>query len=360
MDAPETRYSPADVGFIVGKLQELVEKARKPELIELPQNAALPVTSTNHVLMVPKGMELQSLRPLLAEYFERPQYIRGEARLDTLESFSHYVLRFARCETVIYADTAGAEPKLVAFIDYHGMGGAAWPDWCQHRALYPFPLSAQFEAWLKASDKLFKQAEFAEFIQDREYDIENPPAGWCTCPPEDLATVFDLLNLRPDHGADNPAPRLILPNPKSRPRTALEKLVALRFGRISDLNALARGVEITVGQKFSQKYNPKTGEKELNFSEQHNDAQRSDGTKIIVPNLFLVYIPVFDGGPRQLLPVRLYYRSAGGGISWGVELIDAPRLLRRAIEAAVETVKVDTKVPVLWGEPEPRMLPGAR
>ncbi|MEI8396402.1 MAG: DUF2303 family protein [Rhodospirillaceae bacterium] len=359
-----TRYSAVDVGALLEKFGALIEDNQKPSMIALPDVAGLPVPANLHAVLLPKGRSVVSLKSLLDDYLERPERICANATVLTLDSFADYMIRFYRDDSAVFIDNGNGRPSMVGLIDYHGQGASAAPSFCTHSVRYDFPLSPQFAAWQSATarsaraETLMTQAEFAEFLQDREFDLENPPVDWSGIPEEELRTVFELLNIRPDIGATDdrnpallPAVGTVADSTDERPLTALDKLRKKRFGRLSDLNTLARGIEISVGQKFSQAVDPRTGERTVSFAEEHSGAQSRDGRKITVPELFLIYIPVFDAAPPQLLPVRLFYRTRGDSLKWGVQLIDTARLVRRAVEAAADKLHTDTALPVYFGRP---------
>jgi hypothetical protein len=360
-DADINKFSHADMAALLDRHAELIAAGEMLDMVRLPTVDGLPTPDNLFAMVIPKGKELKSVKPLLREYMTRPERITNAATLTSMESFRDYLLRFLRPETAVFV-TVGESPALTAIFDYHGLGAEAEPSFCTHTASYRFPLSEPFRAWLAAGKGLMDQGAFATFLQEREYDIEAPPVDWRLIPGDELQAVLDLLNIRPDPGAADARDPAMLPavgsvvvgEEQERPRTALEKLCALRFGRLRDLNALARGVEITVGQKFTQGSDPRTGARTLTFAEEHGGATDRAGVKLTIPELFLIYVPVFDGGPRQLLPVRLFYRAKGGGLLWGVQIIDPLRMIRRAVDAGAESLRhlaEGVSVPVLYGDP---------
>ena len=355
-------FDVSDVGALIDRVIKMKTDASAVEMISLPMPKGMPGPISVPAMIVPQGKTVQLIKPLIHDHLDHPARITETARLTTLESFVDYIDRFINPNTAVFVSVEGRFPFMVAIIDYHGIGPVPTPDFCQHTAVYNFPFSEPFQAWKVASESLMTQETFASFLQDRSYDIENPPVSWADLAEEELNTVLDLLNIRPDPGApDAREPGLVVaagapirPDDGVTPRTAIEKLSAIRFGRVQELNALARGVEISVGQKFQQGNDPRTGSRTLTFQEEHGSAS-AGGTKVVIPEVFLVYISVFFGGPRQLLPVRLYYRVKSGSIQWGVQVIDQKRLIDNAVRNSAETVrniKPGASLPVYFGVPK--------
>lgn len=318
------------------------------DLVELPNG--------EKAALLPQGKALTSIKKLIDEYRDRPERIEAIAELTTADSFIDYMNRFKRTESAVFVGGDAARPSMLGMVDFHGIGSAAEPSFCKHSARYHFPLSDAMEAWVEATNGgLMDQAEFASFLQDREYDIENPPLDWMMMAPADLSLVLDLLNLHDDKGdiddgADDNEADEDSDEDRYIPRSAVYKLRKIRFGNIQKLIALSRGIEIAIGQKATAAFNPKTGERVVHFSEQH-DTRDGAGRKVIVPEAFFINIPVFQEGERHLLPVRLFYRQKAGQPMWGVELIDAPRLIRLAVKAVAESVAAETGLPVFSGKP---------
>lgn len=311
------------------------------------------------VLFVPSGKTVKSAKPFIDEWRETPERIRAAAAVTTAESFTDYVNRFRRDETAVFVNVEGA-PSLLGVVDYHGSGASADPSFCTHSVTYNFPLSDAMSAWVKATKAgAMDQEDFAYFLEEREFDIENPPADWSMLEPDELGVILDLLNIHGDRNPVDDADAAALAaegggdddgEDRYIPRSAIYKLRKKRFGSSKRMMDLARGIAVGVGRKAVSAFNPRTGERSVSFSEEH-ETRDATGSKVVVPELFLVNIPVFDGGARHLLPVRLGYRVKGGAVKWAVELIDAPRLIRSAVDAVAAQVGQGTGCPVYYGKP---------
>lgn len=312
--------------------------------------------------------------PYFRPYQDRPIRIVEQVELETAQSVIDYVERFDTRKTAMLCSAVGA-PTLVAIIDHHGMSTTN-PDtevidpgqagWCQHTATYRFPVDRHFAAWQAASErcragKLYSQGEFAELLQDREVDIQTPPRDWGLLPADQLDRVLGALNLHDDIGAQTGAATALVPagseapallDPDGEPvpcETALAKLRRKRFGSATFMARLALGIEASVGLKFKQTTDLKTGDRSFSF-EQTGSVQTKAGRQVNVPDYFLLYVPVFEQAERALLPVRLFYRIRGEEILWGVELMDVARLVRDEVTKVAQSISDETGVPLFFGK----------
>ena len=344
-----------------------VQRLSAMETLDLP---ALPgnVTGLN-VAVLPAGKKLHDLKPFLDKWRDRPERIQQTLTFGTSGAFIAYVNRFKTPSTTVFVNADPDKPSMMAAIDYHGEATegapAVTPSYVTHKALHGFPLSDEIKAWMAAmKDGFMGQEAFSYFLQNRERDIENPPVDWMMVDEEMRNNVLAALNLHDDRGPRDESGNYLMPDPaeygedeiseepedtRYMPRSALYKLRRIKFAHAEAMMRLAAGIEVEQSTSVKQAYDPKSGKKTLMYKDD-NDT-RIDGRRIVVPEMFFVYIPVFDGGQRHLLPVRLYYRIKGTQVVWGVEVVDLRRMIRRAIETAAAAVAAETAVPVYCGLP---------
>lgn len=313
-----------------------------------------------HFAVLPSGQQIVDLKTIADRWAVRPDRIRQAPRLDTPQALIDYVTRFRRPETILYADVGNIEdgPRIVALIDYHDAAGPQ-PSHVTHRATYPFPLSEQARAWMALSGSMMEQAEFAATLRDRQRDIENPPLDWMAMDAATVAEVCAALNLHDDPGPRDEDGAYLLGQDSAAlsdeadrytPMSAAQKLRRVRFGTAERLARLAVGLEVHATSKVRTRVDIQTGEATAEFSEEHD--AREGGERVRVPPFFLLRIPLFDGAPPRLLPVRLYYRKRGQGLAWMVELVEIRRLIRLAAEQVAWQVVESTGCPVYFGWPE--------
>ncbi|WP_044558699.1 DUF2303 family protein [Azospirillum sp. B4] len=336
----------------------------KPEHLDPFYAGAIPP-----VVALPDGMRLHALKEFADAFRTRPGLISDRAVVTQAESLVDYVNRFKLAESALFLTDNPTEPALTAIIDYHGATAPALPANCKHTVRYAFPLTDQWKAWMKvtiaSSDPrtLLSQEDFANFMEDHQNDIENPPADWLMLTGDTLAVVLDLLNLHDDKAPKDEEGNYIdtaqalvdASDPQDQdedryvPRSALYKLRQKRFGNVVRMTKLAQGVSLSQGSRVTQNINIRTGERELFFKEE-NSTHDGSGRKVTVPEMFFINIPVFEGDEPRLLPVRVFYRAGGGSLRWGLQLIDPNRMLRRAVGAVGRQVAEDTSLPLYFGK----------
>jgi uncharacterized protein YfdQ (DUF2303 family) len=298
-----------------GDAAAIIETVRALSAVEL-----LPIrrgdADATHIAILPDGMEMHSLKPLLDEYLQRPERRAGTARLTDLGSFIDHANRFKDAGSAIFAAREEKAPGLVSVLDYHEAGDGI-PRFGKHRGSYAFPVSEQWKAWQAVDGKEMGQGAFAALIEDRIMDILPPPADG-----------------RADAGA-----------------LALD-LVGTLGGRIAgptQLLEVARGLRLTETAQVANAFNTSSGEIEVAFRTEHVS---TNGKKLNVPTLFLVGMPVFEGDAAYKLPVRLQYRLKEGAISWTLRRYRPELVFFHAFDAAIGKVKAETALPVFLGAPE--------
>lgn len=325
-------------------------------------------------VVLPKDRQIVSLADTIKsfdgpEFRDRPSRIIETAELTTVDSFIQRVRRHADgAETVVFANDRPEQPSLLAILDYHDQANDD-PSYCTHRCVYRFPVSEAFLAWMEISANFIGQADFAEFLETRRYDIINPPFDWMQVGKDDVDLLLKLLNLQDDKGEldDNtPEPAadrqarlaegadLDADDDRYIPRSGLWKLRQIKFGSRTRIEALARGVKVAVTGKAAEAYSPKTGERQLTFEEGHEvSAGRGDkARKVTVPDALLLSIPLFEGEANQLIPVDIRYRLRGGAVQWRLAPVNTSQLLRHAIKREADRVASETSLPVYYGTPD--------
>lgn len=275
------------------------------------------------VLILPKDKRVESVKPLLDAYLERPERKKGTTTATTLESFCDFVNRHAEGESVVFCDdTNERAPKLVAIFNAHGgtrrTEGAedsvdlryGEPDHQDHRATYAFPLSEEWKVWTALEDDM-GQADFAEFLEERITDV-----------------------LDPDQAGD-----------VAKEYAASVKATLATPARLLELS---RGLTVHLDGRVHNELNLKSGEGKLVFTEEHKDAA---GQRIDVPGAFAIGIPVFRGGVAYKIPVRLRYRVSQGRVTWSLAVQRLDRVFEAAIAEACTVVAEATKLPVFRGAP---------
>lgn len=137
------------------------------------------------LMAVPAGQSVIDFTAALraAQSLIRPLQRKGTAKLTTLQSVIDWANRFKNADSVLYAQNEGAAPCLTCIADYH-LAGPSQIDSAgfettarhgHHRATYSFPLSKQWQAWLKVSGAAMSGVEMGTFLEDNILDVIDPP-----------------------------------------------------------------------------------------------------------------------------------------------------------------------------------------
>lgn len=252
-------------------------------------------------------------------YRVRPLRRQGAARVTRLESLIALTNRHKDAdgaETVLFVDEpvlGGKSGAITSVIDYHS--DEREPNWLEHRVLYPFPLSPEWQAWMGQNDKPLEMIEFAQFLEDRIVDVLDPSAA-DTLPQE----AKDFI-----------------------------KKAGGKLGSPTKLIEISRSLQVNENSRVKSAQTLSSGERQIVFETEHTDAA---GQPVDVPSLFLIAIPVFANSPVAFrMIVRLRYRVRGG-ISFFYEVWRPDIVLKAAVDEAVAQAAAQTGLPVFYGTPE--------
>ena len=247
------------------------------------------------------------------KFRDAPLRRHGTATAATPGSFIQMVLRNENEDSAVFAKCdSPTDMSLLAVIDYNGKGPEGAPRFGKHRIKYSFPISDEWAFWTSRNGKEMRQDEFAAFIESRIADLGDPTSA------SEGAKAFAALI-----GCDIATPARIL--------------------------ELSRGLSVRVDSKVGGQINLSSGERQITYSEGHNDEA---GKPIKVPGAFLLQIPVFKDDGNYAIPVRLFYRISGGAVLWNYQLYRADKALDDAFKRAVDQVKDAVKSEVFFGSPE--------
>lgn len=239
---------------------------------------------TTHAVVVPEGYVVQDLEKLLPQ----PTRKRGAFKFRDAASFVAYFKRHQLGSSLYGRIDA---PRFLAVFDDHRNDEPGWRD---HTATYDCPLSPEWKAWTAANKRAFKQAEFAQFIEDNLPDIVEPPGA-------------DMLEI-------------------SRTLEAKKK------------TNFASGIRLANGQQ------------ELTYEEQI-EGTASKG-KLQIPETFSLGIPVLEGGPAYKVQARLRYRIEGGLLTMWYDLLRPHKIIEDAVLAVWKEIEEGTSTKILNGDPD--------
>lgn len=305
---PEETTTPLDK-HAIELITALATEGTEPEITRVKTEglgAGLPAN-------VPLGFDRKaqtfvSVRSLIEEHRLAPARRKGTASADTLASFVDLINRHKDDNSAIFGRTSWPNPALTAVLNYDATNVEA--RFGDHRIVYAFPLTDEFKVWVEMNGKAMKQDEFAFFLEE--------------------------------HSAE-------LAAPMDAERTEYERLFSEKMATPSEVLALSRHLEVHVNAKAKQGVRLQTGERQLEFSEEHVN---SKGEAIVIPGVFMVSVPAFVDGEAVRIPARLRYRIKGGEIAWFYQLYRWESFLREQVGHDLKDVATKTKLPAFEGAPE--------
>lgn len=315
---------------VAESVANIVKDAFKPAVIGIGKVAD---DEPVEVLAYPEGMSIVDVENFFGSKRKNPRRREGVAKHTTLDSFIAHANRFKDPDSALFAIDDMKTPSLSAVYDYHealtlidadgeiakdrGLGAAA-PRFGKHRAVYSFPLSVEWKAWLEGNGQSMSQQEFAEFIENR---------------------IMDILPTPDPESGDESATKLL----------DFAKQISGSFASPAKMMELSRGLAVRVDERVKTAVNLASGEGEIQYEQTHASA---DGQALRVPSLFLIGIPIFERGERYRLCVRLRYRAIGGSVRWFYEIFQADRAFADAFSEACGRAAEETKLPLFFGAPE--------
>lgn len=288
----------------------VAQRAFEPRVVDISRGTDAAAAA----LLVPQGMEVKSIKPLLDEYLPKPVRRSGTTVLHDLASFIAAVQRAKDEGTVVYLDAAKVHAYAVLDHDHAGPDGEATARWGGHRLACAIGLSPAWSAWSQASGVAMSQTDFAAFIDDHLPDILDPASLDETHPLVALMTTMGIT-----------------------PATPAEVVKA------------SRGLKLRAEVNVTESITLESGEVELQYTETHT----GQGEALRVPSAFLIALPVFDGAPRDVLLVRLRYRRIAGQprVQWTAAVYQREEVRTTALRDLQAHIAAETGVPTFLGEP---------
>lgn len=302
------------------------------EQIETPESMDL---TRPHIITVPKHRvtaDLTDNHRKALEYM-KPARRRGTAHLSELDSLIAWANRNKGETSALFANANMDKPSLTCIADYHGSGPAdvASPTGdpnarhCAHRAIYNFPLSEEWKAWMAISGTPLDKDQMGEFIETRAFDVMDPT-------PPILANKLSGKNQEWEN-------RLI--------ETAQK--IEGRYGQLPELLAISKRFQIYETADLTVKTNRDTGEQEIQFLNEHKGA---DGKPLNIPTLLIIAIPVFQGGAPYRMTVRFRYRKSGSAVKFIMSVYNPEKVFEAAYKEATDTASEATGLPLFMGTDE--------
>lgn len=285
------------------------------------------VTENRPLLVeVAHDRKIQDLTPMLraAITHDAPERRTGTATLTTLESLIDWTNRNKCEDSALFADTDPNAPSLTCIANYTAKGpnyeDASHND---YRARYAFPLSKEWKRWTEICAEPISKDELGIFVEEYVEDVLNPSPA--------------LLG-----GSGK------LEEWEEKLLDTIEKIDG-RLASCGKLLEMSRALQIFESDALTVSTDRSTGEQTLAASKEFTDA---DGKPLKLPNLFLIAIPVFEGGDAYRIPVRLILRKSGPNVRFILSLYRPERAFDDALKGALEAAAEKTGLPLFHGTPE--------
>jgi hypothetical protein len=159
-----------------------------------------------------------------------------------------------------------------------------------------------------------------------------------------FADLRDLVAAMRDHAAD-----VGIKNKVKGKLTITLDLTLL--GDAFDAMNMARTMRIHENSKVEQTTKRESGQENLIYTTEHTDDQ---GQKFEPKTLFLLSIPIFEQGPKYLLPILVSYKLRGSASTWSYKMYRHDLAVNDAIQTACNCVATETNLPLIYGTPEMR------
>jgi uncharacterized protein YfdQ (DUF2303 family) len=253
-----------------------VQQGENQAIIDIAQQATTPqalALGKYHVVTTPRGVEHIDLTG--DRYRTEPARKTGTVTVRDAGSFLAYFTKHADAGSEVYADGL----SITAVLDAHHEDS---PRWAGHRLTLVPRTTPELKTWMDASGKLFKQAAFAEFIEDNRADIAEP----------DGATMLEL----------------------------------------------AQSFEATTKAEFKSSTLLATGERRLVYAEETTASAGRKGD-LVIPASFTLGIRPFEGGDAFKIGARFRYRITDSELQLGYKLDRPEHVVAEAfadITAAVQ------------------------
>ena len=254
----------------------------------------------------PENMHIEPLKKYIDAERTTPETLKGTTNLHTCASFCDFANRYKTENSAMFYNKTNQ--NITCIFDCATKEHASFE---KHKAVYAFPFSKELLQWKNNNGETMGQVDFAFFIEKNVLDLAEP---------DKTAESEALKEIRMRIGG--------------------------HFASVSKMVELSKGIAIRNDERATVKYDTNTGEATLDFSSEHTDAS---GNKIKVPNMFLIVIPILDGGKNYQLPCRLRYRLYNGSVKWWYEVINLDQAIEKAIDEELDAIKKDVGLPIFYG-----------
>lgn len=295
----------------VDLIKTMAIEGAKPEIVQVPTAGLGPGLPESVPLAFDrKSQAFSALTHQLEASRLAPKRKKGIATVDTLASFIDLTNRHKDEHSALFGRAIWPSPSLTAVLNYDAADSEA--RYGDHRIVYAFPLTEEFKAWVEFNVKPMDQEIFAAFLEEHSAELASPMDG---------------------------------------ERSEYERLFGEKMATPQEVVMLSRQLEVHVSAKAKQGIRLQTGERTVEFAEEHYNAK---GDPVVIPGVFMVSVPAFVDGDAVRIPARLRYRISGGSIKWFYQLYRWEFFLREQVQHDLKEAAAKTELPSFEGAPEAR------
>lgn len=266
------------------------------DIVEAATRAAEPVglgDDRRYSVVVPADGRLVIIDPPKDSALPNPRRATGASQVLNVEGMVALWTKNASAASEMFANPEDLVISAVFNAD-EGAGGLAGHR--DHRALLTLRTTAAWEAWMGVNGQLLDQTVFAEFLEDRIVDVQEPSG----------ATMLEL----------------------------------------------AQTFEQTSRVDFKSAVAPTSGVRQLVYEETAT-AKAGHAGQIEIPTTFVVALQPFEASAAYRVTARFRYRITNGVLKIGFRLDRPEDVLREAFNDVAESVSQGCDTVVLLGSPPP-------
>lgn len=300
------------VSFDIAAAAKLGSQADSVEITTIKSTDDLKGLPREVPVLIAKGDEpgARSVAGLFEEFRLFPERKTGTAHVQTLDSLIDLTNRHKTEDSAIFANLNWKKPSLTSVIDYHRNSSGGDADNCEHRIHYEFPLSDEWNLWIKNDGEIMSQNDFAIFLEDRIPDLASPTEG-------------EIAAYERDFGSTIATPSLLV--------------------------NLSRKMHVNVASQVKTETKLQSGEGQIQWEETHTGA---DGQPVKVPGMFILSVAPFFMGEKVRIPVRLRYRMMNQKVVWFYNIYRPDLAITQQVESDLSTLRSQTELPAYAGMPE--------
>lgn len=281
-------------------MRDIVEELHTPHIVD--------AKGTDGLIFYPSDMSVKKLKDFIDAERLMPETLKGTTALHTCDSFIDFANRYKSDNSAIFYNKTRQE--ITCVFDCATKEQTSFE---KHKAIYAFPFSKELKSWQQNNGEAMSQIDFAYFIEKNVLDLSEPPV---------MDKESDAL-----------------------------KEIRMRCGglyaTVNKMMELSKGIAVRADEKATIKHDLNTGEATVQFSSEHTDI---NGNTVKVPNMFVIVIPVLEGGKAYQLPCRLRYRLNNGSVRWWYDVINLDKAIELAVDEELATIKERVELPLFYGD----------